>query len=115
MANIRHQEPLLYAFLKRLEFTDEQISGFSLSTSLQHDLGEIGDNLLDDLEVMHREFGVDLTNFNWTRYTPSEGERLFPASLLSRLRGTYRPLAEYEPITLGLLARALQTKMWPEA
>ncbi|MGZ5914903.1 MAG: DUF1493 family protein [Hyphomicrobium sp.] len=112
MGKIKEDEPPLCQFLKRIEYSDAQIERMQLDTRLLQDLHLQGDNLLDTLELMHKDYGVDFANFDWRRYTPSEGARLAPMPLILWLLGKYRRAEDYEPLTLGTVAAALRNKTW---
>ncbi len=110
--NIEDTEPGLWRFLKRAGYSDRQIAGMTLETRMLHDLRLRGDNFLDTLEILVTEFDVDMSAFDWSRYTPSEGELLFPWLPISWLLGKYPRHENYEPLTLGMIAVALNEKRW---
>jgi hypothetical protein len=79
---------------------------------LVHDLRVDGDGLLDDLQILQERFQVDMSNFRFDRYSPSEVSvdtllALFP--LMRRLR-----YAKYRPITLDLIERSIAERRWPD-
>ncbi|MFC4158998.1 hypothetical protein [Chitinimonas lacunae] len=63
---------LARAYLKALGYDDSIIETWTEGTRLLHDLGICGDSIVEDLEVLHRKFGVDLTSFNVWAHFPSE-------------------------------------------
>lgn len=84
----------------------------TLETRMLHDLRLMGDNFLDTLEILDTEFDVDMSEFDWSRYTPSDGELLFPWLPIAWLLGKFPRPGAYEPLTLGMIAVALKEKRW---
>jgi hypothetical protein len=105
--------PELWAFLVRCGFKAEEIAGMTLETRLLHDLGLDGDNFFDTVATLQHEFGVDLSGLKWSRYAPTEGEKLFPLSVIKSIRNLVGRPQEYDPLTLGMIAEALRQKKWP--
>lgn len=110
MANIREEELLLWDFLKRAGYSNSRIDTMCPETRLLQDLRLAGDNLLDTLELLRDQFGVDFSDFDWSKYTPSEAQYRF--NVLGRLIGAQKKLESFEPITLSMVARALHLKRW---
>ena len=113
-------------FLKRLEFSNEQIDAMTPQTSLNIDLGWNGDNLFDDLETLRDEFHVNLEDFNWKEYMKSEGE-LISNHILYRVMLYLQPYSAHKyavegidpfrklrPLTLEALDRAIATGRWTD-
>ena len=97
-------EPDLWRFLRRAGFSEQQIASMSPETRLYHDLGLDGDNLFDTMALLQLDFGVDLSGLEWSRYAPSEGEKLswmWYWRLLQRVFGTPKP--QYRPLTLQMI------------
>ena len=77
------------------------------------DLGLDGDNLFDTMALLQLDFGVDLSGLEWSRYAPSEGEKLswmWYWRLLQRVLGAPKP--QYRPLTLQMIREALHSKQW---
>jgi hypothetical protein len=85
----------------------------SLETRLVQDLGLVGDDLMDAMEILTDEFGVDLSRFDSRMYSPPEGDLLFPNTLLNYLRGRTRKLDSFPPLTLKMILQAIKLRRWP--
>ena len=80
-------------------------------TVLQTDLTLNGDNLLDVIERLHTDLGVDLSAFDLQRYGHGEAYYLNPVRLLDGIRGVNNMQGK-EAITLGMIEDALITGSW---
>lgn len=106
-------------YLKRCGLSRRVTATCSNVTRLYHDLGIYGDIAENCMEVLADEYGVDLSEFEFSRYFPSEfvGKNALTRALLwivpfaghaARARGKYLPL------TLEMLDEALQKKSWKD-
>ena len=83
-------------------------SKISLSTRLYHDLGIAGDDASEFLQEYTMAFSLDMTNFDFGAYFPSE------ASILDLFR-VFRCREDYSAITVEDLVRAAQRGKWSHA
>lgn len=87
-----------------------------METRLHHDLRLYGDEALDYLEVLAKEFKVDLSGFDFDRYFPREfpGDSFLERELFSICRWLYKLKRKrgYEPITLAMVDEAITKKTW---
>lgn len=105
-------------FLLQCGESSEKISTCNMETRLYHDLGIYGEIAEDCLEVLHTEFHVDLSNFDFELHFPSEWAQ--PNSRLEKILfrifpGIDRLLRErknYAPITLAMIDRAIRDRKW---
>jgi Protein of unknown function (DUF1493) len=94
------------------------ISTWSSETELIKDIGIIGDDFLDEIEMLHTKFGVDLSEFVWTRHTPkeisSESALFAERKFWNWLRPGYveSRFVKYERVTLGMIGKALELGKW---
>jgi hypothetical protein len=105
--------PLTARYLARCGYKPEQIRKWSGGTRLLQDIGLTGDNAWDEFTIMHKEFGVDLTNLAMDRYFPSElsTEALILRNLW-RTKMAERIRQKYPEITLEMIENALAAKAW---
>jgi acyl carrier protein len=73
-------------------------------TSLEKDLGMIGDDAVEFLNVFSKEFDVDLSKFKIEKYSYSEGDSILPA-IIRFLTGKKNP--KQRELTLGDLEKAV--------
>ena len=108
--------PLVREFLNAAGFPEAKTAELTSKTRLMHDLHLVGDDLIDVVEVLHRKFDVDLTNFDPCRYTPGEfTPRIYLFSALPRSRAARLRMSGYDEITLEMIEAAIRAKRWPEA
>jgi hypothetical protein len=104
---------LTRAYLTRVGYTTQKIDSWNSRTRLLQDVGITGDNAWDEIQIMHREFGVDLTGFFVDDYFPSE---LSTAALvlrfLPRSGWAGRIRQRYPELTLSLVEEILGRKRW---
>jgi hypothetical protein len=91
----------------------------SMETRLYHDLGFYGDIAESYMEVLIEHFEVDMSDFQFERYFPSE----FPnSSKISNFLITYIPFfrylferrSTYLPLPLSKIYQAISDKKWHE-
>jgi Protein of unknown function (DUF1493) len=111
-------------FLRKAGMPDEHIDRLSGNTSINIDLGWDGDNFFDDMRPLSEEYGVDFSDFDWSRYVKSEGELSSPHFLfrilkffIGRKAVNYSlqgvdPFRKLEPLTLDMIEQAIVAKKW---
>jgi hypothetical protein len=110
----------LKQYLKLCGERDKKIAACHMGTRLYHDLGVYGEAAEDYLEVLIKQYHVDLSDFVFDRYFPPEfpGETAISRSLIwffPYIWKLFRPKEEkekYLPITLGMIEQALIEKKW---
>jgi Protein of unknown function (DUF1493) len=108
-------DPELCRLLTLEGYSNKEIENMTLETCLVKDLGLDGDTLCETLETLEKEFGVDLTQFHFERYSYTEGELLsFGRELNWLKRNLGLRHREFKPLTLRMIAKAIRTKKWPE-
>jgi len=81
------------------------------ATSLFADLRIDGDDAAEFMQAFSNRFGVDISEFNFSRYFGSEAGFNPVVSLFRSMLGrTYR----FTPITIADLAKAAESKKWKE-
>jgi acyl carrier protein len=91
------------AFVRRHTTASKQ--PLDSSTQLARDLGMDGADAYEFLDAFAREFGVDMSSFEFARYFGPEG--LDPVLLLAKKK------ADLRPINIGDLIEAAKSKTWP--
>ncbi|QRY57117.1 DUF1493 family protein [Sphingobacterium siyangense] len=82
---------------------------FSADARLYHDLNIFGDDASEFLNAFKSQFNVNLSEFNFSEYFPSEGDNILPnifRFLIGKKKKIYKPLTIYhliEAIELGYL------------
>ena len=108
----------LRAFVRICGFEELNLPEISEATTVLGNLGQTGDDFDDVIDVLPREFGVDMSDYDWRKHTPTELHR---DSLILSFRNFFeffrpgivqRTLAKYEPVTLGRIGEAIRTKKW---
>jgi hypothetical protein len=112
--------PEVRKFLSVCGFRESQIENWTMESELIRDLGQIGDNLFDTVEMLRSEFGIDLSDFQDELYSPGELEN---DTFLFGMRRWIDPwfpnylerrLSKYRPITLKMIDDALHAKRWTD-
>lgn len=84
------------------------------STTIEDDLGITGDDAVDFMEKFFDRFNVDYQGFDFQRYFNGEG--FSPLKLLLLPLPSFRRKFQKEvakvPLTLGMLAKAVELKRW---
>lgn len=84
-------------------------ANISGQTRIYHDLGIGGDDAWELLDDVREEFGVDFSNFNFSKYFPDESEAL-PEKIARAFKlGPKRP-----PLTVDHLLKAIEVGRWEE-
>ena len=110
-------------WLNKLGWTDANISSWTNGTRVLHDLKWCGDDILDDFEILHSEFFVDFSGFEFKKYFPAETSKdaatLAECSFLEGigLKKKARERVEsicnkYPEITFGLIEEMIKQKKW---
>jgi hypothetical protein len=110
---------LTSAYLKKCGYSTATIDSWTSGTRLLHDIGLCGDDVLDDFKVLHDQFGVDLSGFEFKKYFPSE---LSTDALLLTLRPFLRAVGlqrlinrvykRYPEVTLETIESVIKQKKW---
>lgn len=82
------------------------------SCEVCHDLGLYGDDVLELVAWLHKEFGVETTNFNPARHVPGEKVFLFDWRWLRILLATEKP--QHESLKVRNILAAIEAKRWPD-
>ncbi|GKS85740.1 DUF1493 family protein [Acidovorax sp. SUPP1855] len=92
-------------------FPDKKINP---STTIEDDLHITGDDAVEFMEKFFDRFNVDYQEFNFQRYFNGEGFNPFKLLLLPfpSFRRKFQKEAEKVPLTLGMLAKAVELKKW---
>lgn len=121
MTSPRPVGDLTLQYLQRCGYAEGEISAWTSETRLLHDMWLCGDDILDELEVLVRDFGVDLSELKVEKYFPREFSndafiiairRLLRAIGLERV--VDKILEKYSPITLGMVEAAILNKRWDD-
>ena len=99
----------LRQYLSRVGYSPGEIDEMTLETTLFGDLALDGDSFLEAIECLHKEFGCDMSGYNWRKYSHSESELLSPLYVVKRLIGLDRQLTH---ITLGMIEETLHEGRW---
>lgn len=103
-------------FLRACGYLDTFIERRKPTDRLVQDLGIDGDNLMDDLKVLQERFKVDMKDFRFELYSPTElSKDAFFFGLLPRWLATKGRQAKYRPITLELIERSIAQKRWADS
>lgn len=86
-------------------------------TTIEDDLQITGDDAVDFMEKFFEKFEVDYATFDFHRYFNGEGLNPFKMLLLPfpGFRAKLRKEAMKVPLTLEMLARAVELKRWDAA
>ena len=108
----------VYLYLRELGYSEQQIAGMSMNTRLFHDLGSYGDTAADEIWLLQKKFGVDLSEFDFDRYFPPEfeGKNKFAAFVRNIVSPRETRLISNregcEPLSLGMVNRSILAKCW---
>lgn len=83
------------------------------ATTIEDDLGITGDDAAEFMEKFFDVFGVDASGFDFGRYFHDEGFNPFLVLLMPFRR--YRDRQKKIPITLAMLAKAVECRRWDAA
>jgi hypothetical protein len=110
---------LTLAYLKRCGYSAAKIDSWTSETRLLHDLGLCGDDILDEFKILQDEFGVDLSEFDFKKYFPSEPSmdayfitirRLLRAVGLGKV--VNRVCGKYPAVSLGKIESTISQRKW---
>ena len=125
--------PVIISFLKKARFSAKEITLLTYDTRLLHDLHLFGDTAEDVLEVLQREFNVDMSPFQFNKYFPAEFSKdveyidklnillFFKLNVIAskyfviikeKVDEIYR---NYPPITLGMIEMSIMEKKWVDS
>lgn len=125
--------PTIICFLKKARFSEKEIALLTYDTRLFHDLDLFGDTAEDVLEILQREFNVDMSSFNFDKYFPAEFSKdvkyidklntLLFFKLNAIARKHFLSIKEkvdeiyvnYHPITLRMIEMSIMEKRWVES
>lgn len=110
---------LTTTYLRRCRYSAAQIEACTSDTRLLHDLGLCGDDVWDEFEILHRDFGVDLSEFKFEDYFPGEtswGALIITARRPLRAIGLGRVVdrvySRYREVTLSMIEETLRQRKW---
>lgn len=78
---------------------------FKREVRIYHDLNIYGDDATDFLKKFSKAFEVDIANFNYSDYFPSEGDWILP-SLIRML--TFQSKIKYKELTIEMLLQSIK-------
>ena len=81
-------------------------------TEIFHDLGIYGDDVLELVLWLHKEFGVETTNFNLARHVPGENAFLVNWRWLGTLLGIEE--SQYKSLKVRDILAAIEAQRWPD-
>jgi len=90
--------------LKEFVVNQRWEGNFTKETELRKDLKLWGDDAAEFLAAYGKEFNVALSQFNFDRYFPPEGDFIMPA-VIRALRLKEQP--KYSPLTIGDLEEGI--------
>lgn len=107
-------------YLKLCSESEEKIATYNMGTRLYHDLGIYGEIAEDYLDVLSKQYHVDLSNFVFEQYFPPEfaGNTAIDHILIWnfpyiwKLFGSKEKKEKYLPITLAMIEQAITEKKW---
>ncbi|QIR26887.1 MULTISPECIES: DUF1493 family protein [Kluyvera] len=129
----RQLGPIIIYFLKTARFSEKEIALLTYDTRLFHDLDLFGDTAENILEILQREFNVDMSSFKFDKYFPTEYSQdvkhidklntllFFKFNAIARkhflnikekVDGIY---ANYRPITLHMIEMSIREKKWADS
>ncbi len=111
---MKNIDSIVKKYLKECGIRDAKINTLHGDTSLYHDLGVYGDIAEGYLDLLVDNYGVDVSTFDFHKYFPEEfsGEKTFKIHLFTIipfLRERYNNKKIFKPLTLGMIALAIQT------
>ena len=94
------------------------IQGCDLNTRLFHELAIYGEAAEDCMKVLEDVYHVDMTNFDFDTFFPSEfpGKTSLTQALLWHIpfaRYFLERGSMYEPLTLAMIETIIRSKQWP--
>lgn len=104
-------------YLRLCGLSEKKIGKCDLDTRLYHDLGYYGDVAEANMELLESRFHVDLTDFRFDQYFPSEywGEN-YAAKIINWavpfVGAKNRGRQTYPPITLEMIGNVIRQKKW---
>jgi Protein of unknown function (DUF1493) len=107
----------LREYLKRCGLSESKIAQCSGSTRMYHDLGLYGDIAEAYMEVLSEHYRIDLSGFEFEKFFPPEfaGKNALTRALLWIVPfagNAARQRAEWSPLTLERIDRAIRSKRW---
>ncbi|WP_338847472.1 DUF1493 family protein [Massilia sp. W12] len=104
-------------FLTHCGLRECKIASCQMHTRPYHDLGIYGDEALDLLDVLSKQYQVDLSDFEFAKYFPEEfpggafAKRIFLYYLPFGRWFVYRKVT-WQPIILAQIDAAISAKKW---
>ncbi|GLS74744.1 hypothetical protein GCM10007904_00790 [Oharaeibacter diazotrophicus] len=104
-------------YLKRGGLPSRIIAQCDGATRMYHDLGIYGDIAESYMEILAREYFVDMKYFYFNNYFPTEFSTTPPLRrtliwLLPFFRESLDRNYDFEPVTLRRIERAIESKRW---
>ncbi|ECG1337010.1 hypothetical protein DS259_23865 [Salmonella enterica subsp. indica] len=125
--------PTIICFLKKARFSGKEIALLTYDTRLFHDLDLFGDTAEDVLEILQREFHVDMSPFKFDKYFPTELSKdvqyidklntllFFKLNVIARKyfintkHKVDKIYENYAPITLRMIEMSIMKKRWVDS
>ena len=109
----------LYEYLRLCGLSEKEIESCNESTRMYHDLGLYGEIAEAYLEVLAEHFFVDLSDFEFEKFFPTEfdGKRAitrFFLWIVPFAGGVARRRGKWRPLTLEMVDRTIRAKRWEE-
>ncbi len=110
---------LLESYLLECGFKKSSINEFDGNTRLWHDLGVYGDIAESYIELMRDKYGVDISNFCFDDYFPTDFSggstfQIFIFSAIPFLRNRYNKKQPFKPLTLATVEKVLSSKVFED-
>ena len=104
-------------YLRHCGLSESELANCNGSTRMYHDLGLYGDIAEAYIEVLAKQYGVDISGFVFDDFFPNEfaGNNMLSRALLWIIPfagKVTRQRKEYLPLTLARVDRALHNKRW---
>lgn len=107
----------LREYLKRCGLSESKIAQCNGGTRMYHDLGLYGDIAEACMEVLAKDYRVDLSGFEFEKFFPQEfaGKNVLARALLWLVPfagNVARQQGEWLPLTLERIDQAISSKRW---
>jgi len=113
---IKAAPPLITEHLTRHGFDvawGYKVTKFTGDTRFFHDIGSYGDNAVDDLTLIQKEFEVDFSPLPFKKYFPGAfGWEPLVLTVSWNSAWASRIKEKYSPITLDMLEEAIHQRKW---
>lgn len=121
---------VIVVFLKKARFSEKEMALLTYDTRLFHDLNLFGDTAEDVLEILQREFNVNMSSFQFNKYFPAKFSQdvkyidklnallFFKLNIIARnyfisiKEKVDKIYGTYHPITLDMIEMSIMEKKW---